>query len=235
MTASLSRRGFSLSAVALLLTACGDSEGAARTAFISFLKERVIAPRGLRIPRLSDEETRRFGPYAGHYAVIRNFHDTLTRDVTPLTSNAARVLPALRRPQDWTARRGDVAESRKLIGFAKTRSQDLIAQTQEAAGRLSLPPDLKPVFDDAFRKTVTEVAPVFLAFVDGLDDLMFAIDAAGAYIDGNLTRMRLVNGMFETSDATVLSGLQERSSAIAGAQARLFQVRQKLDALMGSA
>jgi hypothetical protein len=234
MSASLSRRGLVLAGLAVLTASCTDSEGQARAALITFLKERVIQPRGLRIPRLTEDETRRFGIYASHFEPIRAFHDTLTRDVAPLMSNAARILPALRRPQDWIQRRGDVAESRKLIGFAKTRAGDLVAATDTTVRHLVQPDDLKAVYAEAYRKTVTDVAPLFVATLDGLDDLFQAVDQAGAYIDANMGRMRLVGGMFETADSSVLSGLQERSSAIAGAQARLFEVRRRLDSLMAS-
>jgi hypothetical protein len=232
MNATLSRRGLVLAGLAALTASCGDSEGQARAAFIAFLKERLIEPRGLRIPQLTEAETRRFGIYARHYDPIREFHDTLTRDVAPLMSNAARILPALRRPQDWVARRSDVAESRKLIGDAKTRARDLAASTDTTVSHLVQPADLKAVYADAYRKTVTEIAPLFVATLDGLDDLFEAVDQAAAYIDANKGRMRLVGGMFETADTSVLSGLQERSAAIAGAQARLFQVRGRLDSLM---
>jgi hypothetical protein len=234
MSATLSRRGLVLAGLAVLTASCADSEGQARAAFIGFLKERVIQPRGLRIPRLSGEETRRFGNYAPHYEPIRAFHDTLTRDIAPLMSNAARVLPALRRPQDWIARRPDVAEGRRLIASAKTRTGELVAATQAAVGQLVQPDDLKAAYAEAYRKTVLDVAPLFSATLDGLDDLFEAVDQAGAYIDANMGRMRLVGGMFETADSSVLSGLQERSSAIAGAQARLFEVRRRLDSLMAS-
>jgi hypothetical protein len=234
MSASLSRRGLVLAGLAVLTASCADSEGQSRAAFVTFLKERVLQPRGLRIPRLTEDEKRRFSVYAGHYAPIRAYHDTLTRDVAPLMSNAARVLPALRRPQDWTQRRPDIAESRKLIGSARTRAGDLLAATQTIVDRLVQPDDLRAVYAEAYRKTVTDVAPLFAATLDGLDELFEAVDQAGAYIDANLGRMRLVGGMFETSDSSVLSGLQERSSAIAGAQARLFEVRRRLDSLMAS-
>lgn len=232
MNATLSRRGLVLGGLALLAASCADSEGQGRAAFIAFLKERLIEPRGLRIPQLTEAETRRFGIYARHYDPIREFHDTLTREVAPLMSSAARILPALRRPQDWVAKRSDVAESRKLIGQARTRASDLFAATNTTVSHLAQPDDLKAVYQDAYRKTVTEVAPLFIATLDGLDDLFDSVDQAAAYIDANRGRMRLVGGMFETAETSVLTGLQERSAAIAGAQARLFQVRGRLDSLM---
>lgn len=235
MTMTLTRRHFSLGGLALILASCGDGEPAARAAFIVFLQERVVQQRGLRVPRLTEEEKRRFGPYAGHYAPIRDFHDTLTRDVAPLTGNAARILPALRRPHDWIAHRAEVTESRRLMGLARTAAQELFARTAQAVAGLVQPEDLKPVYAAAYAKAVGHVMPVFTAFLDGLDDLFSAVDQAGAYIDGNLGRMRVVGGLFETGDSAILAGLQERSSAIAGAQARLFEVRRRLDSLIGGA
>lgn len=232
MNARLSRRGLVLGGLILFAASCADSEGRSRAAFIAFLRERLIQPRGLRVPQLTDTETRRFGVYARHYDPIRAFHDTLTRDVAPLMSNAARVLPALRRPQDWVAKRSDVAESRKLIGHARARAGDLLAATDATVSHLAQPDDLKAVYQAAYRRTVTEVAPLFIATLDGLDDLFDTVDQAAAYIDANMSRMRLVGGMFETADTSLLAGLQERSAAIAGAQARLFQVRGRLDSLM---
>lgn len=235
MTLTLTRRHFSLGGLALLLASCGGGETAARAAFIAFLQERVVQPRHLSVPRLSEEEKRRFGPYAGHYAPIRDFHDTLARDVAPLTSSAARILPALRRPHDWIAHRAEVTESRRLMGLARTAAQDLFTRTTQAVAGLSQPEDLKPVYAAAYAKAVGHVMPAFTAFLDGLDDLFSAVDQAGAYIDGNLGRMRVVGGLFETGDASILAGLQERSSAIAGAQSRLFEVRRRLDSLIGGA
>lgn len=232
MNATLTRRGLVLAGLALFAASCADSEGQSRAAFIAFLQERLIQPRGLRIPRLTEAETRRFGIYARHYDPIRGFHDTLTRDVAPLMNNAARALPALRRPQDWVARRGDVAEGRKLIGNARTRASTLFAATNTTVGHLVQPEDLKVVYADAYRRTVTEVAPLFIATLDGLDDVLASVDHAAAYIDANKGRMQLVGGVFETTDTLVLTGLQERSAAIAEAQARLFQVRGRLDSVM---
>src|SRR3954466_16238353 len=71
-----SRSGFALAAVvtlALLTAACGDNEPEQRKAFITFLQTRIVDKPGVHVPKLTDDELGRFGPYAAHYNVIRDF------------------------------------------------------------------------------------------------------------------------------------------------------------------
>jgi hypothetical protein len=135
---------------AVPLAACGGpDEPAARRAFIAFLETRVLTPQGLRVPRPSEEELQSFGPYARHWEPLQAYHATLERDLAPLVSNAARILPALRTPSDWAAQVGAIAESRKRLGLAREGLVGLEHKTAGAVTWLRQPDDLKAVYGRA--------------------------------------------------------------------------------------
>lgn len=233
----LSRRSVFLglaAPAALPLAACGGpDETTARRAFIAFLETRVLAPRGLRVPRLSDDELTAFGPYGKHWEPLQAYHATLDRDLAPLLSNAARILPALRSPSDWAGQAGGIAESRKLLHFAREGLLGLEHKTAGAVTWLRQPNDLRAVYGRAHARLVVEVTPVFRGGIEGLDGLLAAIADAGAFLGENRGQFRVSGVTYVTSDATLRARLDAHSAAVAAAQERMMALRTPLSALLG--
>ena len=81
----------SIAFAALFLAGCGGNDGQQRAAFVSFLQTRVLDKPGVHVPRLTDEERARFGPYADQFAVITDFNKTMDQSISPKLSEAMRA------------------------------------------------------------------------------------------------------------------------------------------------
>src|SRR5215208_7307017 len=112
------RLSYARVAVVLLLAAgviaCGDSEATQRKAFIDFLQTRIIAKPGVHVPKLTEQETAAFGPYAGHYAVIADFNAGLDEVVSKPMQRALAAAP--RALDQLAARRPEIAEIKGGMG-----------------------------------------------------------------------------------------------------------------------
>ncbi len=236
-TALLSRRSVVMAlaaSAAVPLGACGGpDEPTARRAFIAFLETSVLAPRGLRVPRPSEEELRSFGRYAAHWEPLRAYHATLDKDLAPLVSNAARILPALRSPSDWAMQAGEIAESRKLLGLAREGLVGLEHKTAGAITWLRQPEDLKAVYGPAHTLLVLEVTPVFRGGIDGLDGLLGAIADAGAFLGENRGQFRVRDVTYVTADPALQARLDAHTAAVEAARERLTALRTPLSTLLG--
>ena len=89
---------FLFAGLALLgLSACSNEAGE-RKAFIEFLQTRIVDQPGLRVPKLTDEEQKSLGRYAGQYAVIGDFNDSMGKAFNE-ASPAIQTMASLSTPQ----------------------------------------------------------------------------------------------------------------------------------------
>jgi hypothetical protein len=194
------------------LVACGDDEPKQRKAFIEFLQARIVNKPGLHVPKLTAEETTAFGDYAKHYAVIANFNDNLSNSVsTPMTKALAAGMP--RSLDDVVTRRSDIAALEG--GFAKMREAlDQQLGTADAAhAALKQPADLKPVYDAAYDRDVTQPAKVMAEVFPDADAAMKAILALADFIAAH-PAVKIQGSMIETSDPSLRQPLQTLLDAV---------------------
>lgn len=126
MIVSPTRRAALFGCLSVLLAGCGDDEAAQRTAFIAFLQTRILDTPGLHVPRPTPEETKNWGDYAQHYAVITGFNGALSQRVSkPMERAASRG--SVRSIQDLLDRRSGLA--------ARMNAMNAKAQEVQAAQR----------------------------------------------------------------------------------------------------
>lgn len=213
--------------LAFVLPGCGDDEPAQRKAFIAFLQSRIIDKPGLHVPKLTEEEAKSFGPYAKDYAVIADFNGALDRSIAAPMEQAMRN-GAVHAVGDLVTRRADFVAVRD--GMAKLRA-DLdreLATADAAHAALRQPDDLKPVFDQAYDRDVTQPAKAFADVFPDTEEALAAIIALGDFLDQHKAEIRINGAMIETANRaleaqlkTMIAGLSDKNAAIAKAQQRL--------------
>lgn len=212
--------------IAATLAGCFDNEPDQRKAFIGFLQTRVIDRQGVRVPHLSDEETKSVGPYAAHYKVITDF----TGDPT-LTAMAAKMNDGLSVIKNLQG----VIDNREILRKAGVEMDGLMqtmneayARTKAARDALKQPDDLKPVYDKAFDKTVT--APV-MAFRDGAPITRQIMDAAAKVADyaaDHSDTVKIVGGRLQATNAKTQSDLVALVNSLQSYTAQFAESQRKL-------
>ncbi len=149
--------------LAAQLTACGDKEPDQRKSFIQYLQTTVL-PGGERLPTLSDDQKKQFGPYTNDYQVLLTFTQQYTQSVNSSLLPVLDLISQIRVPQDYLTRRMDVQQSAGALNLLAPQIAQLKKQADDARAALKQPNDLKAVYDQAYTKLVTQpvqkVAPV---------------------------------------------------------------------------
>lgn len=197
----LTRRATALAGVlvlALATAACGDSEADQRKAFISFLQTRIIDKPGLHVPQPSAEETKSFGPYAEHYAVITNFDIEIRKTLTgPYKIARTRAPGSI---QELLERRQDVKAMNEAMANAAADFRKALANTEATRAGLRQSDDLKPVYAAAFERTVTAPAQAFLATIPvAIEQMQTALQLAD-YLDAHRTAVKISGSNIQTAD-----------------------------------
>ncbi|XBS69743.1 DUF3053 domain-containing protein [Acerihabitans sp. KWT182] len=141
--------------LAMQITACGDKEPDQRKAFIQFLQTTVL-PGGERLPGLSDDQKRQFGPYTNDYQVLLTFTQQYTQSVNTNLLPVLDLISQIRVPQDYLTRRQDVQQSSAALNSLAPQIAQLKKQADDARAALKQPADLKTVYDQAYDKRVTQ-------------------------------------------------------------------------------
>ena len=203
----------------LLLTACGDKEPEQRAAFSQYLQTRIIDKPGVRVPQPNEEEKKSFGDYASHYAIITDFHAGMNQSVTSM--DAAMQQGSIRTINDLISRRGDLVKARTTVSEINTAIAKHQAQADAARAQLKQPDDLKPVYDSAYDRTVTQPANAFKAVFPLVDaSLQRAVDTAD-YVEKNKSKMEFSGATVRVSDPKVQAELNTRLQALNSGAAAL--------------
>lgn len=209
------------------LAACGDPEADQRRAFITFLQQRVLDRSGLHVPRPSADQVKSWGDYAKDYAIITDFHDGLSQNISKPMEEAAQR-GAVRSIQDLMDRRNDVAEVKSGMATLAVELDRRVAIADAAHAALHQPADLKKVYDEAYAREVT--APV--EAIRG----MFPIAAAslGAalsladYIAQHRAVVKVTGAVVQVSDPAVQRELGTRMNTMNAAGQEALAAQQRL-------
>jgi hypothetical protein len=167
------------------LASCGDSEADQRKAFIDFLQTRIVNKSGAHIPKLSAEETRSFGDYAAHYAIITDFASNPEMVGIGKKIEAVVGKVSVSSVQEFVEHR---AEFRTVAGELAKISDLMnreLAKANAARAGLKQPDDLKVVYDKAFDKDVTAPIAGFSEVLPIVDKMATASLKLGDYIDAH--------------------------------------------------
>jgi hypothetical protein len=222
-------RAAALVLLAVCVAGC-DDEPAQRKAFIEFLQTRIIDKPGLHVPHLTPDETKSFGPYAQHYAIITDFNDGLDKSVAKPMQDAIQhgaihsIDEVVTRHADFIAARDGVAQLRAAI-------EKQLAAADAAHAALKQPDDLKPVYDKAYERDVTIPAKAFTDIFPDLSQALGAIVELGDFLEQHKDKVTINGSLLQTSDpalqaqlAALVNTLTAKTEAIGKAQQRLRAV-----------
>ena len=208
------------------LAACGDSEATQRKAFIEFLQTRILAKPGVHVPRLTAEETASFGPYAKHYAVIADFNAGLDEVVSKPMQQALAAAP---RSLDQIApRRKEIGEIKAGMAALRGALDGQLATAEAARAALKQPDDLKPAFDGAFDRAVTQPAKAFAEIFPDVDDAIGAILAFADFLNQNRDKIKIEGSMMRVNDPSVQARAQSLIDAMRAKQQAVQKAQQRL-------
>ncbi|MFR0673264.1 DUF3053 domain-containing protein [Enterobacterales bacterium AW_CKDN230030176-1A_HGKHYDSX7] len=210
-------------ALPLALAACGDKEPEQRAAFSQFLQTRIIDKPGVRVPQLTPEESKAFGDYTSHYAVITDFNGSMDASIKPMKGLVEKG--AVRSINDVIARRADI-ESAKTglhdMGAALKAEQ---AKADAAHAALKQPDDLKPVYDKAYEKTVTLPATTFLGVLPNLEATLDSSLKVADYVSAHKDQIEVNGAIVRVADPKVQAELNGLLGEL-NAQAKTMQEAQ---------
>ena len=214
-----------------LLVGCGDDEPAQRKAFMAFLQQRIIDKPGVHVPHLTDEETKSFGGYTKHYAVITDFNETLSTKVSKPFQQAMQQT-GIRSLQDIVDRQ---AELRTVKGSLGTMVADIGTQltaAEKARAALSMPADLKPVYDAAFVRDVSGPAHAMQEALPVAESSLGSVLDLADYITQHKDVVKIQGPNMVVSDPAVQRELNAKTTAIASQGAATIAAQRKLQAMI---
>ena len=151
MNVSFRPRWWLAIALPLALAACGSSEPDQRAAFKQFLQTRIVDKPGVHVPKLTADESKSFGEYATHYAVITDFNSDMDASVKPLGSLVQKS--TVRSLGDVVSRRDDLKAVQSGLNDMAVQLKAQQAKADSAHAQLKQPEDLKAVYDSAYDRT----------------------------------------------------------------------------------
>jgi hypothetical protein len=208
------------------LGACGDNEPEQRKAFIAFLQTRIVDRPGVRVPRLTDEEVKTFGPYVGHFNVMRGFTDN--PEMTDIAKQMQQVTQrvSITSMQDLVDNRGALRSVKDDLGKLTEAMNRELAKTNAERAALKQPDDLKAVYDKAFEKNVLAPGRSFSETVPMVIDIAEAGVKLGDYVDANRGKVTLQGKTVTGKDTKTVRELDILVKNLA-AQAPKFQDAQR--------
>ncbi|MDZ5604736.1 DUF3053 domain-containing protein [Pseudomonas sp. RP23018S] len=210
-------------ALPLVLAACGDSEPDQRAAFKQFLQTRILDKPGVHVPKPTAEESKAFGDYSSHYAVITDFNGKMDESVKPL-GNLVKTL-SVRSLNDVIEHRNDLQAAKNGLNEMGEHLKQYQAEADAAHAKLKQPDDLKPVYDKAYDRTVSTPTNAFMDVLPQIDTAMDAISKVGDYVEANKAQIQINGSQITVQDPKVLEELNARLQAV-NAQGKAVQEAQ---------
>jgi hypothetical protein len=220
---------FSLVAT-LAVAGCFENEPAQRKAFIDFLQTRIIDRSGVHVPLLSDDETKAFGDYAKHYAVITGF--TADAEMTTIIQKLVQGLPELRSAQSLIEKRAAIRKAGNEMGEALRVMDEKYAKAKAAREALKQPEDLKPVYDKAFDRTVTGPVVGLRESVPLAQAITVAAGNIGDYVAAHSDSVRIVGTNLQAKDKKTQSEVDDLVNALNGLAPKFNDAQKKLKIIL---
>lgn len=216
-------------ALPLVLAACGDKEPEQRAAFSQFLQTRIIDKPGVRVPKLTPEETKSFGNYATQYAVITDFNTGMDNSVKPL--NGLIQKGAVHSLNDVIAHRDDFKQIQTGLNDMGTQLTTEQAKADAAHAQLKQPDDLKVVYDKAYEKTVSLPANTFKEILPQINSTFDSSLKIADYVTAHKDKIEINGAIVKVTDPkvqtelnTLLQDLNVQAKNVQQAQTRLQTV-----------
>lgn len=229
MTVSFSRHWLLALALPLLLTACGSSEPDQRAAFKQFLQTRIIDKPGVHVPKLTPEESKSFGDYTQHYAVITDFNSGMDASIKPLNGFVQKG--AFHSLGDVIERRDDLKTVQAGLNDLVVQLKQQLAKADAAHVQLKQPDDLKTVYDSAYDRTVTVPANTLLTVMPQVNGTFESGLKVADYVDAHKAQIQINGSVIQVTDPkvqaelnTLLQDLNAKAKVVQEAQTRMQAV-----------
>lgn len=216
-------------ALPLALIACGNDEPEQRAAFTQFLQTRIIDKPGVRVPKLTPDESKAFGDYRVHYAVITDFNGEMDATVKPLGSLVQKG--SMRSLNDVISRRDDIKAIQTGLNDMAAQLKQQKAKADSAHAQLKQPEDLKVVYDKAFEKTVSVPANTFLQVLPQINSTLDSSLKVADYVNAHKAQIEINGPVVKVQDPnvqaelnTLLQELNAQAQTIQQAQVRMQAV-----------
>ena len=218
-------------AATLLLAGCGGGDAANRASFISFLKTRILDKPGMHVPQLTTAERSSFGRYAKDYGVMTDFNETMNKSVSPKLT-AAVTAGSITSLEDVVTRRAQLQAARTGVDAMGAALGGDLAQADAAHAKLKQPADLKPVYDQAYDRLVTQPAVTFKGIVPVMDKVLDQAVDLGGYIDAHRAQVQLSGSTVRASDPTVRAEINKRLLALQSSQQAVLSAQRAMQSVV---
>jgi hypothetical protein len=215
--------------LAVVLPGC-DDEPAQRKAFIEFLQTRIINKPGLHVPKPTDEDAKKFGPYARDYAIITGFNSDMDKSVAGPMQKAIQN-GSIHSLAEVQSRRADIIAVRDGMAALRTALDQKLAAADTARAALRQPDDLKPVYDETYRRDVTVPAKAFADIFPDLDGALNAIIALGDFLDQHKAEVTINGPLIQTNNRALQTRLQAMLDDLNVKAEAVVKAQQKLQAI----
>ncbi|MCQ9427233.1 DUF3053 domain-containing protein [Pseudomonas sp. LJDD11] len=213
-------------ALPLALIACGNDEPKQRAAFTEFLQTRIVDKPGVRVPKLTAEESKSFGDYTRHYAVISDFNGDMDAAAKPLSGLLQKG--AVRSLNDVIDRREDIKTAQAGLNDMGVQLKEHKAKADSAHAQLKQPDDLKVVYDKAYAKTVSVPADTFLEVLPQINGTLDSSLKVADYVTAHKEQIDIKGPEVTVKDPnvqaelnTLLQELNSQAQAVQKAQQKL--------------
>ena len=214
----------------LVLAACGDSEPDQRAAFKQFLQTRILDKPGVHVPKPSEDESKAFGDYASHYAVITDFNGKMDESVKPL-GNLVKTI-SVRSLNDVIDHRADLKAAQTGLNDMGEHLKQYQAHADAEHAKLKQPEDLKTVYDKAYDRTVSAPTAAFMEVLPQIDTAMNAIADVGDYVEAHKAQIQINGSQITVQDAKVLEELNARLQAVNAQGKAVQQAQTRMQSVM---
>lgn len=216
--------------LALGIAGC-SAEPKERAAFIAFLQTRIVDKPGVHVPRLTPEEEKSFGDYSKHFAVITDYNKSMDAKVQqPLRDMMGKNMPNTM--ADLMERRADV------VALHKTSAQlrAVIDAEQAAAGTkraaLKQPEDLKPVYDKAYARTVSDPGNSFKEFLVVMEGMLTSAEKMADFLAAHKDQVKFSGITAQIDDQKVLDDANVLMKELGAKNAEVAQAQRKLTSMI---
>ena len=182
------------------LSGCFDKEGDQRKAFIDFLQNTVMRS-GERLPTLTADQKKQFGPFVSDYAIIYGYSQQVNQAMDAGIRPVVDSVNAIRVPQDYMAQSNPLRQANGSLGVLSQQLQNAKMQADSSKASLKQADDLKPVYDKAYEKVVTNPANALQPLIPAAQTFTQQLVQVGDFIGQQGTQVSFVaNGIqFPTS------------------------------------
>jgi Protein of unknown function (DUF3053) len=222
---------FAALSVAIVLAACGPGEATQAKAFQDFLQARILDKKGVRMPRLSDNDRKSFGRFSADYDIIVAFNDTLTDAMGTKLSDVMRR-GNITSVASLIDRKGDIVAARDALS-ALSKAIVTARQTADAArAKVRQPDGLKPVYDKAYAKLVTQPAETVGGMLPSVEQGLTKSIAFAEFLAANRAKFEINGTMVQTADAKLLAQFNEHVEGMRASAGAVNDAKRKMHTLI---